>query len=75
MIRIISLLLILFFLPDKSKCQSTFIPLNTPSYPILERLEIRSGKISDQLHFSASPLLRQNAVAFLDSIQGDSVLL
>jgi hypothetical protein len=75
MIRIISLLLILLFLPDKAKCQGTFIPLNTPSYPILERLEIKSGRISDQLHFSASPLLRQHVVQFIDSIQKDSVSL
>ncbi|MEP7128764.1 MAG: hypothetical protein ABI729_07850 [Chitinophagales bacterium] len=49
--------------------QSTFIPLNDASYHYLQRFEIKSGNISDQLHFSALPLQRQDAVEFLDTFQ------
>ncbi len=48
--------------------QSTFLPLNSDSYHYLDRFEILSGKVSDQLHFSATPLLRSKAVTFLDSL-------
>lgn len=54
--------------------QSTFIPLNDDSYHYLERFEIKSGHISDELHFSVQPLLRRDAVRFLDSIAYDSIL-
>jgi hypothetical protein len=62
--------LLILFRPgwNKAFCQSVFIPLNDDSYHYLERLEIKSGRVSDQLHFSALPLQRSDAVLFLDSL-------
>ncbi|MBA3649075.1 MAG: hypothetical protein H0W62_11080 [Chitinophagales bacterium] len=67
---------LLFFSPSKKACaQSAFIPLNDFSYNYLSRFEIKSGKVSDDLHFSCLPLLRQNAIRFLDSMRGKSISL
>ncbi|MEO6168418.1 MAG: hypothetical protein ABIO46_09145 [Chitinophagales bacterium] len=62
-------LLMISLLVGKAFSQSTFIPLNDDSYHYLQRLEIRSGNISDHLHFSALPLQREEAMQFLDSLK------
>jgi len=53
--------------------QSAFIDQSLGTNHYLERMEILSGKISDELHFSALPLQRKKAVAFLDSVKGSSI--
>lgn len=53
--------------------QSTFLPLHDESYHYLQRLEIKSGNITDALHFSSLPLQRKDVVIFLDSIQRTAV--
>lgn len=55
--------------PLKIFSQSTFLPLNSDSYQFLSRFEILSGTVSDELHFSATPLLRSKAADFLDSMK------
>lgn len=49
--------------------QSTFLPLRSESNHYLSRLEILSGQISDELHFSSAPFLRSSAVRFIDSLE------
>lgn len=66
----VSLLLLLSVEPVFA--QSAFIPLHDESGYYLRRLEILSGGVSDQLHFSAWPLQRRYAVRYLDSIQDGS---
>lgn len=63
-----------FFLlsPLRILSQSAFIEQDLGTKNYLKRFEIISGKISDQLHFSALPLQRKNAVLFLDSLHLDS---
>jgi hypothetical protein len=48
--------------------QSTFNPLKSEAGHYLSRLEILSGQISDELHLSATPVLRSSAVRFIDSL-------
>ncbi|MGB3074265.1 MAG: hypothetical protein WBB36_03035, partial [Chitinophagales bacterium] len=69
MIKLFLLLLLISLQGSSVFSQSTFIPLNDASYHFLQRLEIKSGNISDQLHFSALPLQRENAIQFLDTFQ------
>ncbi len=65
---LISLVLMLK-IAEMAMAQSSFIPLNDDSYHYLKRMEIKSGRISDQLHFSALPLQRHHAVMMVDSTQ------
>ena len=47
--------------------QSNCIPLHSPSNHYLQRFEILSGRISDEIHFSTPPYVRMKAIQFLDS--------
>src|SRR5436309_178591 len=60
--RLVSIVALGFFLinPQMIFSQSNFLPLHSESYRYLERLEIVSGKISDELHLSISPLKRKD---------------
>ncbi len=68
----------LFFLPLflialGAAAQSTLIPLNNYSYPVLERLQIKSGHYSRTFDNSIKPIARQAAVQFvnhIDSLSG-----
>ncbi len=46
--------------------QTTYLPLNTEDYHTLDRLETRSGRLSDSLFLSTKPTMRNRAVQFLE---------
>jgi hypothetical protein len=52
--------------------QTTYIPLNTVEYQVLDRLETRSGSFSDELFLTAKPVMRKSAVNFLSEISKNS---
>jgi hypothetical protein len=72
-LRIVFILLLLFGNSIKSFSQSAFISQNPEAVYYLQRFEVLSGKISDQLHLSSLPYQRKMAVAFLDSLKVDSL--
>jgi len=51
------------FLTELS-AQSTYLPLNTPENQLLDKLETRSGKLSDTLFMTTKPISRKQAVDF-----------
>ncbi len=54
------------------KAQSTYLPLNHPDYQLLDRVEILSGRINDQLHLGLKPVSRKDMVRFLEQIDSTS---
>jgi hypothetical protein len=49
--------------------QSTYAPLNEDYYHIIDRYEIKSGKIYPQIFTTIKPYKRSDIVSFLDSIK------
>src|SRR3954470_13681370 len=49
--------------------QTTFLPLGSEDYHVLDRLETRSGRLCDSLALGDKPESRRNAVHFLESIK------
>ena len=54
--------------------QTTFIPLGSEDYHVLDRLETRSGRLSDTIATGDRPESRRNAVSFLESAAASSGL-
>lgn len=55
--------------------QTTFLPLDNYSYPVLDRLEIKSGQLSEQFSGTIKPLARDAVARFawhLDSLAGEA---
>jgi len=48
------------------KAQTTYLPLNHPDYHLMDRLEILSGRVNDQLHLGLRPASRKDMVRFLE---------
>lgn len=48
-----------------TSAQTTYLPLNTEDDQLLDRLETRSGRLSDSLHLTVKPEMRSRAVDFL----------
>lgn len=63
------LLAIALFSISDTFAQTTFLPLGTENYHVLDRLETRSGKLCDSLSLWDRPEARRNAVNFLESIK------
>ena len=49
--------------------QTTFLPIGSDDYLLLDRLETRSGRLCDSLALGDKPESRKNAVHFLETIQ------
>jgi len=47
--------------------QTTYLPLNTEDNYLLDRLETRSGRLSDSLFLNMKPVMRNRAVDFLET--------
>ena len=47
--------------------QTTYLPLNTEDNYLLDRLETRSGRLSDSLFLNMKPIMRNHAVDFLET--------
>lgn len=50
------------------QAQSVYIPLNQDYYHLIERYEIKSGKLADEFHGSIKPILREGVVNLAESI-------
>lgn len=48
-----------------SKAQTTYLPLNTEDYHLLDRLETKSGELTNDFFTSVKPVPRNGAVKFL----------
>jgi hypothetical protein len=51
-----------------SNAQSVFVPLNDDYYHLIDRLEIKRGKLSEGLHYGVKPFERKAVVQLTDSI-------
>ncbi|MGN6568103.1 MAG: hypothetical protein ACTHJ0_09130, partial [Flavipsychrobacter sp.] len=69
--KAILLSLILTVITQTLIAQTTYLPLNTEDYHVLDRLETRSGRLSDSLFLFNKPEMRSRAVDFLEQ-QGDN---
>lgn len=67
--KLLPFLLLIVLQRNCALAQSAFVPLHDDSYHYLQRLEIKSGRVSDALHFSALPLQRRDIAAFMDTMQ------
>ncbi|HXS37167.1 MAG TPA: hypothetical protein VN721_10735 [Flavipsychrobacter sp.] len=70
--KAIYLLLITIAFTQTAFSQSTYLPLNTQDNDLLDRLETRSGRLSDSLFLVAKPISREKAVDFLLQQQEDA---
>ena len=52
--------------------QTTFLPLGSEDYHVLDRLETRSGRLCDSLALADKPESRRNAVNFLETAQANN---
>lgn len=71
--RSITLIIILILLTQLSlKAQSTFIPLNNDYYHLIDRLEIKRGKLSEGFQFNNRPFERKAVIQLTDSLLNSS---
>lgn len=61
-----------FFISSSVSAQSAFWTLDLETNHKLDRLEIRSGKFSNDIHSNIKPLARNEISKFLDSLKSDS---
>lgn len=66
------LTLSLAFTAISSKAQTTYLQLNQEDYHLLDRLETRSGQLSDNLFMFVKPVSRKSAVEFLQMQRRES---
>lgn len=62
-------LLSLYF---SASAQTTYLQLNQEDYHVLDRLETRSGQLSEDLFLSVKPVSRKGAVSFLQQQRRES---
>lgn len=58
-----------------TQAQSTYLPLGNPAYPLLDRLEIKSGRLSPDIYTTVKPFFRKSVVQYvqhLDSLAASS---
>lgn len=66
------LILTTFFFATTLSAQTTYLQLGHVDYQLLDRLETRSGKLSDDLFLTAKPTSRKHAVKFLQETRADA---
>lgn len=57
-----------------SFAQSQFVPLNDDYYHLIDRFEIRRGRLSEDFHIGVRPFQRKAVVSLLDSIEADRTM-
>ncbi len=65
-------LLLLIAMATAAKAQVTNLPLAMPEYHLLDRIETRSGRLSDTLFLVDKPVSRRDAVSFLLDTRQDA---
>jgi len=56
---------LLLLITGRASAQSTYLPLNTEEYHLLDRLETMDGVLSDDFYTSFKPIARKDAVNYL----------
>lgn len=56
----------------QATAQTTYLQLNQEDYHVLDRIETRSGSLSDDLFLFVKPVARKNAVEFLQKQRKDA---
>ncbi len=64
----------LLVLQIPSFAQSQFVPLNDDYYHLIDRFEIRRGRLSEDFHIGVKPFQRKAVVSLLDSIEADRTM-
>jgi len=54
--------------------QSQYVPLNDDYYHLIDRYEIRRGRLNEDFHIGVKPFHRSAVVSFLDSIKADRTM-
>lgn len=57
---------VILFLSGPVTAQTSYLQLGEDEYHLLDRLETKSGSLSDELFLNASPVSRKSAVSFLE---------
>ena len=70
----LKLLFILLISVSYVQGQSAFIPLNDDYYHLIDRLEIKRGKLTEGFHSAVKPFERKAVVALTDSILKEGVM-
>lgn len=62
------------FLPFALAAQSTFVPLNEGYYHLVDRYEVKAGRIYPQIFTGVKPYKRADIVVFFDSLNQQGLL-
>ncbi|WP_428668286.1 hypothetical protein [Runella sp.] len=57
-----------------SFAQSQYVPLNDDYYHLIDRFEIRRGRLTEDFHIGVKPFQRKAVVNLLDSIEADRTM-
>jgi hypothetical protein len=69
------LIILLFFVPFVAYPQSNYAPLNEDYYHLIDRYEIKAGKIVPLLFTSIKPYKRSSIIDFIDTLKHDGVFI
>jgi len=61
-------LLLLAITAIRLQSQSVFLPSNSSDHQLIERFQVKSGRLSSQIHSSLRPFERKASVSFLEEI-------
>lgn len=64
--NLVAAALFLAGIPGLAKAQTTYLQLGEDEYQLLDRLETKSGRLSDRLFLSGKPVSRATTVSFLE---------
>lgn len=60
--------------PLTVSAQSTYLPLNEAYYHIIDRYEVKSGRVSSEIFTPVKPYKRSDVVAFIDSVHAGGLI-
>lgn len=63
----VCILLSLILFAGKGAAQTTYLPFGSETYPLLDRMEARGGKLETDFYTTLKPLPRSGAVRFLEA--------
>ena len=72
--RIYTLIVCWCFFLQNAVAQSQYIPLNDDYYHLIDRYEIRRGRLNEDFHIGVKPFQRSAVINFLDSIKADRTM-
>ncbi len=56
-------------MPAGLSAQTTYLPLGSEDYPLLDRMEVRSGHLSSEFFTTIKPVSRKGYVSFLEELR------